>query len=252
MSEGYDPIKLALEVKPRVSRVEGSRELRRYFRFRGGKWYGGIATGDVIGCNLRCKFCWSSYFRDKYSAGKLLGPEEAYNELRRIAKKRGYRLLRLSGAEPTLTRNHLVRVIELSESEGYEFILETNGLLLGHDKSYAKTLSKFSNLIVRISFKGASEDEFHLLTGANPEFYKFQFRAVENLINVGFTPGKELIVAIMASFSSDESLKSFLRRLASIDERLLSSIDWEVVILYPSVKRQLEKYGLKPRWYVNP
>jgi uncharacterized Fe-S cluster-containing radical SAM superfamily protein len=23
----------------------------------GGRWYGGIATADCVGCNLRCVFC---------------------------------------------------------------------------------------------------------------------------------------------------------------------------------------------------
>ncbi len=252
MVSGYDPVKLAFEVRPKVSKVIDGKEYRRYFRFRGGRWYGGIATGDVIGCNLRCKFCWSSYFRDKYSAGKLLSPEEAYEELKRIAKKRGYKLLRLSGAEPTLTKDHLIGVLELSEEDDYTFILETNGILIGHDPTFAKDLAKFSNLVVRVSFKGASPDEFSLLTGANPRSYELQFKSVENLVKAGFTPGKELVVAIMASFSSDESLKSFLKRLSDIDSRLLGSIDWEVVILYPSVKRMLERHGLRPRWYVNP
>lgn len=54
-----DLFKLAEIVKKQVTRVSNGVEERPYYRFRGGKWYKGIATSDVVGCNLRCKFCWS-------------------------------------------------------------------------------------------------------------------------------------------------------------------------------------------------
>jgi len=71
----YDPIALA-EFTKRIVERDGSR---KYYRFRGGKWYGGIATADCVGCNLRCIFCWSNTPRDNpamswefYSPGACL------------------------------------------------------------------------------------------------------------------------------------------------------------------------------------
>jgi uncharacterized Fe-S cluster-containing radical SAM superfamily protein len=52
--QGYDPLKLGEAVQAHVVREDE----RKYYRFRGGKWYGGIATADCVGCNLRCVFCW--------------------------------------------------------------------------------------------------------------------------------------------------------------------------------------------------
>ena len=50
MVELYDPITLA----ERVRKVVVKKEKRKYYRlYRGGKWYGGIATADCVGCNLR-------------------------------------------------------------------------------------------------------------------------------------------------------------------------------------------------------
>jgi len=50
---------------------------RKYYKFRGGRWYGGIAAADCIGCNLKCTFCWSNVPRDNPSMGwKLYSPEE--------------------------------------------------------------------------------------------------------------------------------------------------------------------------------
>ncbi|MEM4889814.1 MAG: molybdenum cofactor biosynthesis protein MoaA, partial [Thermosphaera sp.] len=56
---GLDPFKLTTIAEKQVTRLRNGVLERRYYRFRGGRWYGGIATGDVVGCNLRCKFCWS-------------------------------------------------------------------------------------------------------------------------------------------------------------------------------------------------
>ncbi len=248
---GYDPIRLADEVRRRVSIIKYGVEYRKYFRFRGGRWYGGISTGDVIGCNLRCGFCWSWYFRDDYLSGEFLSPEEAFRRLMRIALRKGYRLVRLSGGEPTLTRSHVVEVAELCRKKGYTFILETNGLLIGFDRNYARELASLDNVLVRVSFKGVKASEFHRLTGAGPEYFELQFEAIRNLIREGMEPGKRVIAAAMISFSNDADIAKFIMRLTEIDDNL-ARIDWEVVLLYPHVKELLERRGLKPKRYVIP
>ncbi len=252
MNEGYDPIYLSELVKKYVVKKVGNIEYRLYYRFRGGPWYGGIATGDVIGCNLRCKFCWSSYFRDNYRLGRFFSPFEVFKRLKYIAEKKGYGLIRLSGSEPTLSMNHVLELIKLCEDEDYVFILETNGLLIGKDHRLAKELSNFSNVVVRVSIKGACKRDFSILTGAKGEYFSLQLEALRNLIDAGLKPGSEVIAAIMASFSSDEDLARLVMELSKIHEDLVRNIDWEVVILYPGVKKLLSKYGLRPRRYIEP
>ncbi|OYT48781.1 MAG: molybdenum cofactor biosynthesis protein MoaA [Desulfurococcales archaeon ex4484_42] len=248
----FDPINLSFKVKERVSKVIDNVECRKYFRFRGGRWYGGIATADVIGCNLHCKFCWAWYFKNRYDLGQLLSPTQAFEKLEYIAKRNNYKLLRLSGGEPTLTRNHLLELVKLSDEAGYTFILETNGILLGYDRSFAKELARFSNIIVRVSFKGTTPEEFELLTGACSQAYEYQFQALRNLLEAGLEPLKEIVVAVMVSFSEDENIAKFILKLASLNRELINSIDWEIVIMYPHVRRLLGKYGLKPKRYINP
>ncbi len=250
--DGFNPIDLSLKVKKKISKEVGSIEYRKYFRFRGGRWYGGIATADVIGCNLQCKFCWAWYFRNRYDLGQLLSPTEAFRRLESIARRSGYKLLRLSGGEPTLTPNHLLSLIKLSDELGYTFILETNGILIGYDKSFAKELAKFNNIVVRISFKGTNSEEFRLLTGACSQAYEYQFLALRNLLEAGLEPLKDIIVAVMVGFSEDKDIAEFVIRLSSISQEFINSIDWEVVIMYPHVRKLLSKYGLKPKRYINP
>lgn len=249
---GYDPVAVAEEVKKKVLRVEGGLELRLYYRFRCDRWYGGIATGDVIGCNLSCVFCWSSWFRSGFDKGFFLSPREAFKRLRDIQARRGLPRVRLSGGEPTLSRAHLLEVLKLySEFEDTIFILETNGILIGYDESYARDLARFQNIVVRVSFKGVEPAEFSKLTGARPEAFELQFRAVENLVNAGLEPGREVYAAAMIGFSREEAIRWFVARLKSIHPSL-EDVDWEYVFLYPHVVKNLETAGLTPLRAVEP
>jgi len=51
----YDPIELSKKIESIVANCD----FKKYYRFRPTGFYGGIATADTVGCNLRCKFCWS-------------------------------------------------------------------------------------------------------------------------------------------------------------------------------------------------
>jgi len=252
MSVMYDPIKVGGNIKSQICKSGKEGEERKYYRFRGGKWYGGIASGDVIGCNLSCKFCWAWYFRDRYDLGAYYSPVSAFKQRRRIAEKRGNRLVRLTGGEPTLCRNHLISLVDIATAHGYFFIVETNGLLLGYDEGYAKEISSYEGVIVRVSFKGTNPQEFNMLTGADPYRYDLQYKALVNLVKNGLQPCKEVIPALMVSFSDDASIAKFIMHLSEIDEQFARCIDWELVIMYPHVKKILEHYHLKPRRYINP
>ncbi|MET1160325.1 MAG: radical SAM protein [Thermoprotei archaeon] len=249
---GLDPFKLTELVKKRVTRIRNGVEELRYYRFRGGRWYGGIATGDVVGCNLRCKFCWSwrySYFTDK---GFFCNPIEVFEKLVNIASRRGYRYVRLSGGEPTIAWDHLIELLKLFSETKYTFILETNGLLIGRDINKAKDLAKFNNVVVRVSFKGTTSEEFEYLTGADREYYKYQFKALENLYEAGLEPGKDFYAAAMLSFSPEENIKKFLKKLSEIHPVLAEDLDVEYVILYPHVVKLLKMNRLKPRIAYRP
>ena len=243
----YDPIEYAEQLKRLVLRgVE-----RKYYRVaRGGRWYGGIATADCVGCPLKCVFCWSNVPRDNPArVGRFYTPEEVFRGLDRVASRRGYRQVRVSGNEPTLGKEHLLRLLELvEESKKYLFILETNGILIGHDPSYAKELSRFRRIHVRVSLKGASPEEFSRLTGAYPEAYELQLRALENLVKEGVPCHP----AVMLSFSTKESYEKLKARLRSIDPSLEEELEEEYVFLYPHVVERLRRAGLQPRQAYSP
>lgn len=167
--------------------------------------------------------------RKTEKCGSFYSPEAVARKLIAIAKKKKLRQLRISGNEPTLCRKHLIRVLELIP-ENYLFILETNGILIGNDITYAQELSKFSNLYVRVSLKGANEEEFSRLTGAIREGFQLQLGALENLTKykVNVHP------ACMVSFSTPENITSLRKRLTAINQKF-GNFEVEELILYPSV-----------------
>jgi uncharacterized Fe-S cluster-containing radical SAM superfamily protein len=247
----YDPVRRHLAIEGLVAKREGQAELRKYYRFRADRWYGGIATADASGCGLLCKFCWASdraLYRPA-EVGEFRAPREVASKLARIADGKGFRQLRVSGGEPTIGRAHLLGLLEEVDSlKGYAFILETNGILIGHDASYAEDLSKYGCLHVRVSLKGCDEGDFSALTGAAPEGFRLQLRALENLLDAGV----ECHPAVMASFSPPGKLEALADRLRAIDAGLASAIEVEELILYDRVAERIGRYGLRPLAFHRP
>jgi len=249
---GYNPIELGEKVSKVVCRDIDGIEYRKYYRFRGGRWYGGIATADCVGCNLRCGFCWSWRSGSHVTnVGKFYSSQEVSTILISIAKEKGYSYVRISGGEPTLCFNHLIDVINNIPQE-ITFILETNGILLGYNKNLVYRLAEYRNIVIRVSLKGTTPEEFHMLTKADPTFFEYQLNALSNLLDAGLEPGRDFYPAIMLSFSSEENIRLLLKRLGEIHPELTRSIDPEYVILYPHVKELLRRTGLKPRKAFDP
>jgi uncharacterized Fe-S cluster-containing radical SAM superfamily protein len=234
----YDPIEICKETQAKVCRGN----LRKYYRIaRGGRWYGGIATADCCGCQLRCVFCWSGKPRDHpESVGKFYSAQDVVRALTQCAKKHGYEQLRISGNEPTLAKEHLLEVLELVDQTSYSFILETNGLLV--DEEYARVLGNVRNLHVRVSIKGSNPEEFALLTLARPEYFHYQIDALRHLREAGVS----CHAAAMLSITPRQNFEKFKTELSRISAALANDLEEEYIFLYPHVVKRLRQHGLKP------
>jgi uncharacterized Fe-S cluster-containing radical SAM superfamily protein len=226
----------------KVLEVVGSGEKRKYYRFRPAPFYGGIATADCVGCCLRCLFCWSWHILvQPEKVGRFHSPEEVAQNLVSVARKKGFQRVRISGNEPTLHRSHFLKVLHLIPKE-IQFILETNGILIGHDPSYAKDLARFPNLSVRVSLKGACPEDFTRLTGAKPEGFELQLQALAHLVEEGV----DCFPAVMSNFSTSEEIKKLRGRLKEIRPDF-ADFEEEELVLYPFVQENLQKAGLSYR-----
>ena len=239
----YDPVTRHGAMEKLVVRETELGQERKYWRFRFDRWYGGIVTADAVGCGLLCKYCWVSdaVMFQPVKVGRFYSPDVVSKILVEMARKRNLKQLRVSGGEPTIGKRHLLQLLDNLEGQGLLFILETNGILIGDDPQYAEDLSKYRFLHVRVSLKGCNEKEFALLTGAKPEGFTLQLKALENLLreDVRCHP------AVMISFSKKESVQQLAERLKIIDSGLAGDLEFEELILYPRVKRKIEEHHLK-------
>lgn len=245
----YNPIALSKIVEENVVYLDNNRFLRKYYRFRATKFYGGSAVGDVIGCNVYCKYCWSlgiNRFSDLKNVGFYARPDEAALKLLSIASENNFRYVRLSGGEPTIGFGHVIQLLStisrFKSCSKIRFILETNGILVGYRKEYAEDLSKFPFVTARVSLKGCSSSEFRAITGAGEEFYEYQFKAIEYF----FEYNVDVIITITISFCSRSSFIKLIERLLGIKEDIINRIELEVVKLYPDVAKRLYKAKLLP------
>jgi uncharacterized Fe-S cluster-containing radical SAM superfamily protein len=239
----YDPVERHLAIEKLVTRLGPDGQERKYYRIRPARWYGGIVTADCVGCGLLCRFCWVSDVVASRPAdvGNFYTPRQIAESLVSLAMKCRLDLLRISGGEPTIGKEHLLAVLEALKGKGYRFILETNGIPIAYDEGYAERLAKYDFLHVRVSLKGCSEGEFVKLTDAKPEGFRLQLKALQRLVDAGVSCHP----SVMASFSTRKSLQSLVERLNKISPKMAEEIEIEELILYPHVVRRLQKYGLK-------
>jgi len=228
----YDPIEVTKKAEELV--VHGT--LKKYYRFRPTGFYGGIATADTVGCNLRCKFCWSgASVWDAQHTGTFYSPEAIATELHRIAEKKGYQQLRISGGEPTIGKHHLLALLKAIDTK-HTFILETNGILLGYDRHYVEALSSFDNLHVRVCLKGADAEEFTLFTGASQGF-DYQINALTSLRDAHMN----FNIAIVSVNPEKKQRLFHLLKEMNLGQVM---VEEEEITLYPLVKARLQKEQL--------
>ena len=238
----FDPLELARRTEQIV--CEGDR--RKYTKFSCPRMYGGIATGYACGCCLRCIFCWVHWSRDfPEKHGRFRSPDGVFDELSRMARRKKISQVRISGAEPTLGKSHLLGVLQLVEKSPFRlFILETNGLLIGADSAYAREIARFKKVHARVALKAGTPEAFTRMTGAKPEFFELPFQGIKNLLSVGVS----CHVAAMSAdsrFMTDEERKSLLGRLEAIHPALVRNLEEEIVTPYPAARERLRYAGVE-------
>ena len=253
----FDPLKLAEETERIVTREGEDGIERKYTDFYSVPVYRGIATGYAVGCCLRCFYCWSSWSRDFPEIfGEFFSPKDAAKMLFMAAekgmvyseywRKRIPKIdkLRLSGCEPTIGREHLLSLLQyVAESKYSLFILETNGIIPGHDKNYVERLSEFKDrLYVRVSIKAATPESFTRRTGAKGEFYILPFQALKSLLDEG-------IYARAAAMTDTrimprEERQILIQMLDEIDPEAnyINTLEEEIVDPYDTTIKRIKAY----------
>ena len=240
----YDPVQRHRDLESLIVRKRIGGDQRKYYGFRHDSTHGGIITADCAGCALECKFCWTrtGQCADDPEGGEYLGPGEVGDRILALMRTARVNQTRVSGGEPTIGRPHLLGVLNHLRYRRVRFVLETNGILIGHDETYAQDLADFPFLHVRVSLKGCSEEEFGRLTGADPKGFLLQLAALRNLVNAGISAHP----AVMSSFSHPAAIDRFYSTIWKIDPRMHSEVEKELVVPYPYPRAYAKPAPLPP------
>jgi uncharacterized Fe-S cluster-containing radical SAM superfamily protein len=227
----FDPLARAREIEAIVMRDS----MRKYYRFRASRHYGGIVTADAVGCCFLCAYCWN-YRRNRCpeTYGTFYAPQQVVEKLRAIAAKKGISLFRVSGAEPVLGErsfHHLLEVLRAGR-----FILETNGLILGHQPGLIDFLVQ-RDVSVRVSIKGWNPETFEKITGARGEFFSLPIVALKRLEEAGV----EAWPAVMGDLFGREGVEELTRILR--EKGFSGRIEVEYLERYPFVAENLKRRG---------
>ncbi len=216
-----NPFNLAKAIEKEVCR-NGSK---KFYRFRKTRFYGGCATADCLGCNLRCAYCWAQkkvWNPARY--GEFYTPDAVSEKLDRM----NFSLVRISGGEPTLCKKYLRELVSLIPEDKL-FILETNGILL--DENFVRELSKFKNLYVRVSLKGVDERTFEKITGAEGKFFYNQINTLDLLKKYDIKHRAAILINLFTE--------------SQINNLGIPNLEYETLIDYPFVQKNLKKRGIE-------
>jgi uncharacterized Fe-S cluster-containing radical SAM superfamily protein len=232
----FDPVERSLETEQIIMKSES----RLYHRFRPAPYYGGIATADAVGCSFLCAYCWN-YSRNENPAGqgRFQEPQDVAFLLLDIARRRHFRQFRVTGSEPILgeaSLDHVAKVIRLIFEKRPDslFILETNGLMIGHHREFAGRL-KFKKLAVRVCLKGVDPESFEKISGARADFFELPLAGLRALQEAGV----EAWPALMEDLFSPDQIEGFKIFLAKHGIR--GDLELESLEPYPFVLKNLQQ-----------
>jgi uncharacterized Fe-S cluster-containing radical SAM superfamily protein len=201
----------------------------------------------VLGCNVRCAHCWVP---DTKKIGVNCNPEiypfqtpqETYQILKNLAIANNVKRVRVSGAEPLLNTQHLLPIIRMAVSDGYDYVLDTNGICLT-EEFLCSIKPLRDHIYIYMGLKGANPDLFQTFTHAKAQYWYTQIEALRLVVKHGFTLG----VNVMANFTPPESLNSLFNILYRVSPVLPVCVDMKYCTFFVHNTKRLKEYGI-PRF----
>ncbi|UCG94946.1 MAG: radical SAM protein [archaeon] len=181
-------------------------------------------------CDLTCWYCF--FFAEK--AGYVYEPslEQIRQMLRNLRNEKPVpaNAVQLTGGEPAL-REDIIDVIKLCREEGFDHIqLNTNGIRLAMDESFAGEIRKAGVDTLYLSFDGTSEK-------TNPKNHWEIPRALENCRKAGI--GVVLVPTVIGGVNDHEVGEIVKFALRNVD--VIRGVNFQPVSLVGSMPRKERK-----------
>ena len=171
------------------------------------KSHTGLAIIDVTNrCNLRCPVC----FANAAAAGYVYEPtkQQIFDMLENLVQNKPVKPpgLQFSGGEPTI-REDLPELIEKAKELGIHHVeVNTNGLRLANDPTYAKTLVDAGLSTIYLQFDGLTPDVYKFTRGL--DLLDTKMKAIENCRKAGLSI---VLVVTLVKGVNDKQIGDIIR-----------------------------------------
>lgn len=204
-----------------------------------------VFTMQVAGCNYSCNYCFVprelNSGSEKY--GKFFSAEEIVDEFLKIKKKSKspMNIIRISGGECMIIPEIVIDIYDKmmkKSPDSYLWIdtnLSTYDIINKYKPELKKVLTR-KNVGIVGCFKGTTEKDFSLITGAKEEFYKEQFETAKLLIDLGADFYAYVPAYIYDEKSAEEKLESFLAELQKVNKNLPLRLEMLKIENFPAAK----------------
>lgn len=252
-SQWIDPVKQGSTVKNRVL-IDGKRMV---YKIRPNtRYYGGIYTFDIAGCNFDCAYCWTS--KDtKQGCGELIdklkqkrtklfySPHELWEK---YGEQTESNKIRLSGGEPLITPEFVLAFLDIGayyyKKKGIkgQIWLETNGFELVQNPNLCETMGQFKDYLrVYLSLKQTPE-KYSETTGVEHKYCDTGFKALELLLNNDIMT---VPAAPLANLFDPEKIPWFVERLQKIHKNAPLITELGDIVFMPAgrISKNLNERG---------
>jgi len=248
-----NPIKQSKTIKDKVL-VDGKRMV--YKTRPNTRFYGGIYTFDIAGCNFDCAYCWTSQdtkngcgaIIDKLkqkNANLFYSPQELWDK---YSKQTDSNKIRLSGGEPLITPEFTLEFLDVGaryyKKKGVkgQIWLETNGFELVQNSNFCEDMGQFKDYLrIYLSLKQTPE-KYSETTGVDHKYCDTGFKALELLMDKGVMT---VPAAPLANIFDPETIPWFVERLQKIHKNapLITEIG-DIVFMPPDrISKRLNERG---------
>jgi len=167
-----------------------------------------LANLDVTNdCNFRCPIC----FANAAVSGYLFEPTvEQISSMMDVLRNQNppCSAIQFSGGEPTI-RKDLPALVKLARQKGFKQVMvATNGMVLAHDKSYAKKLAAAGLSTIYLQFDGVTPEPYIKARGFNALPLKKQ--VIHNVRRAGRKPNIVLVPTLVRGVN-DTQIGSIIR-----------------------------------------
>ena len=212
--------------------------------------YNKVFTVQIAGCDYDCNYCYvpkelnvanpkmGKYFSAKEIIGHFLTA--------RKNSKEPMNVVRISGGNPTLVPEIIIDIhneVENRKLSGVYIWIDSNlstPEYLENLGSEIKNILKQKNVGVVGCFKGVSEEDFSIITGVKPEYYKKQFETARWFVDYE-ADFYAYLPALVYGNNIEEKLREFIKKLKEINKNLPLRVEILEIIDYPWAKLNFDR-----------